>query len=156
MSPQSILIGQIIIVLATIVCGVWLSTQWVAAQFSYDAYLGPAWFLVGETPVYYPWRLFEWWYAFDAYAPGVFARGGAIAAGSGFLGAFVAAIGSVWRGRQAKNLTTYGSSRWAAHPVCSSLPAFFLGASMTTIFVMTVQNMSWRSPRRDPARASGS
>ncbi|WP_041534869.1 conjugal transfer protein TraG [Parvularcula bermudensis] len=114
MSPQSILIGQIIIVLATIVCGVWLSTQWVAAQFSYDAYLGPAWFYVGETPVYYPWRLFEWWYAFDAYAPGVFARGGAIAAGSGFLGAFVAAIGSVWRGRQAKNLTTYGSSRWAA------------------------------------------
>ena len=114
MSPQSILVGQIIIVLCTIVCGVWLSTQWVAAQFSYDAYLGPAWFHVGEAPVYYPWRLFEWWYAFDAYAPGVFARGGAIAAGSGFLGAFVAAIGSVWRGRQAKNLTTYGSSRWAA------------------------------------------
>ena len=83
MSPQSILVGQIIIVLCTIVCGVWLSTQWVAAQFSYDAYLGPAWFHVGEAPVYYPWRLFEWWYAFDAYAPGVFARGGAIAAGSG-------------------------------------------------------------------------
>ncbi len=114
MSPQSILIGQIIIVLTTIICGVWLSTQWVASQFSYDAYLGPAWFYVGGAPVYYPWRLFEWWYAFDAYAPGIFARGGAMAAGSGFLGALVAAIGSVWRGRQAKNLTTYGSSRWAA------------------------------------------
>ena len=83
MSPQSILVGQIIIVLCTIVCGVWLSTQWVAAQFSYDAYLGPAWFYIGETPVYYPWRIFEWGSAFDAYAPGVFARGGASAAGSG-------------------------------------------------------------------------
>lgn len=113
MSPQSILIGQIIIVLSTIVCGVWFSTQWVAAQLSYDTHLGPAWFYAGNRPIYYPWRLFEWWYAFDAYAPQVFAKGGFIAGGSGFLGALVAAIGSVWRGRQATNLTTYGSSRWA-------------------------------------------
>ncbi len=115
MSPQSILIGQIAIVFVTIVCGVWIATQWVAAQFAYDAYLGPAWFIIRDQPVYYPWRLFEWWYAFDAYAPGIFLKGGMIASGSGFVAALVAAIGSVWRGRQAKNLTTYGSSRWAAH-----------------------------------------
>lgn len=115
MSPQSILIGQIAIVLVTIVCGVWIATQWVAAQFAYDAYLGPAWFIIRDQPVYYPWRLFEWWYAFDAYAPGIFLKGGMIASGSGFVAALVAAIGSVWRGRQAKNLTTYGSSRWASH-----------------------------------------
>ncbi|MEM7569751.1 MAG: conjugal transfer protein TraG [Pseudomonadota bacterium] len=105
---------QIIIVLATIACGVWMSTQWVAAQFDHNAYLGPRWFALGDTPIYYPWRLFEWWYAFDAYAPGVFSKGGLIAAGSGFIGAFFAAIGSVWRGRMAKNLTTFGSSRWAS------------------------------------------
>ncbi len=115
MSPQSILIGQIAIVLVTIVCGVWIATQWVAAQFAYDAYLGPAWFIIRDQPVYYPWRLFEWWYAFDAYAPGIFLKGGMIASGSGFVAALVAVIGSVWRGRQAKNLTTYGSSRWASH-----------------------------------------
>ncbi|MEM6625119.1 MAG: conjugal transfer protein TraG [Pseudomonadota bacterium] len=113
MSPQSILVGQIILVFATIIAGVWFATQWTAGQFAYDARLGPAWFTAGETPIYYPWRFFEWWYAFDAYAPDVFSKGGYIAAGSGFLGAFVAAIGSVWRGRQAKRLTTYGSSRWA-------------------------------------------
>ncbi len=113
MSPQSILIGQIMIVLITIICGVWFSTQWVAAQFAYDAYLGPAWFTLGEQRIYYPWRMFEWWYAFEAYAPDTFFKGGLIAASSGFIAAFVAAIGSVWRGRQAKNLTTYGSSRWA-------------------------------------------
>ena len=113
MSPQSILIGQVIIVFLTIICGVWFATQWTAAQFAYDAYLGPAWFMLGDTPIYYPWRLFEWWYAFDAYAPDVFAKGGNIAAGSGFLGCAFAVIGSVWRGRQAKRLTTYGSSRWS-------------------------------------------
>ncbi|MEL7546104.1 MAG: conjugal transfer protein TraG [Pseudomonadota bacterium] len=113
MSPQSILYGQILIVLVATVLGVWAATQWTAAQFSYDAYLGPAWFTLGGAPVYYPWRFFEWWYAFDAYAPKVFFRGGLIASGAGFFAVLIAAIGSVWRGRQAKNLTTYGSSRWA-------------------------------------------
>ena len=114
MSPQSILIGQVIIVFVTIIFGVWFATQWTAAQFSYDAYLGAPWFLLGDQPIYYPWRLFEWWYAFDAYAPAIFAKGGQIAAGSGFLGCAFAIVGSVWRGRQAKRLTTYGSSRWSS------------------------------------------
>ena len=113
MSPQSILIGQVIIVFMTIIFGVWFATQWTAAQFAYDAYLGAPWFLLGDQPIYYPWRLFEWWYAFDAYAPETFAKGGQIAAGSGFLGCAIAVVGSVWRGRQAKRLTTYGSSRWS-------------------------------------------
>ncbi len=113
MSPQSILTSQIIVVFATIICGVWLATQWVAMELDHSAYLGQPWFILGETRIYYPWRLFEWWYAFDAYAPVIFAKGGLIAAGSGFLGAFFAVIGSVWRGRQASKLTTFGSSKWA-------------------------------------------
>jgi len=113
MSPQSILISQVIIVFMTIIFGVWFATQWTAAQFSHDAYLGAPWFLLGDQPIYYPWRLFEWWYAFDAYAPEIFAKGGQIAAGSGFLGCAIAVVGSVWRGRQVKRLTTYGSSRWS-------------------------------------------
>lgn len=114
MSPQSILIGQVIIVFVTIIFGVWFATQWTAAQFSHDAYLGAPWFLLGDQPIYYPWRLFEWWYAFDAYAPEIFSKGGQIAAGSGFLGCAFAIVGSVWRGRQDKRLTTYGSSRWSS------------------------------------------
>ncbi|PHR58281.1 MAG: conjugal transfer protein TraG [Robiginitomaculum sp.] len=113
MSPQSILITQIIIVFVTIICAVWYATAWVAAELAYSPYLGPAWFTVSDTPVYYPWRLFEWWYAFDAYAPQVFSKGGMIAAGGSFIGAVFAVIGSVWRGRQSKNLTTFGSSKWA-------------------------------------------
>ena len=69
--------------------------------------------MLSDTPVYYPWRLFEWWYAFEPYAPEVFARGGQIAIGASFLGVVFSVIGSVWRGRQASRLTTFGSSRWA-------------------------------------------
>jgi len=113
MSPNSILIGQVGVVFTTIGAGVWGATQWVATELKFDPYLGQPWFMLSDTPVYYPWRLFEWWYAFEPYAPEVFARGGQIAIGASFLGVAFSVIGSVWRGRQAKKLTTFGSSRWA-------------------------------------------
>jgi type IV secretion system protein VirD4 len=112
-SPQSILTGQVAVVFTTIGGGVWGATQWVAKALRYDPYLGQPWFLLNETPIYYPWRLFEWWYAFEPYTPDVFAKGGWIAIGSAFAGVVVSVIGSVWRGRQARRLTTFGSSRWA-------------------------------------------
>ena len=113
MSPNSILIGQVGVVFTTIGTGVWGATQWVATELRFDPYLGEPWFLLSDTPIYYPWRLFEWWYAFEPYAPDVFARGGQIAIGASFLGVVFSIIGSVWRGRQASSLTTFGSSRWA-------------------------------------------
>ena len=113
MSPNSILIGQVGVVFTTIGAGVWGATQWVATELRFDPYLGQPWFMLSDTPVYYPWRLFEWWYAFEPYTPEVFARGGQIAIGASFLGVAFSVIGSVWRGRQAKKLTTFGSSRWA-------------------------------------------
>ena len=113
MSPQSILIGQIIVVFTTIIFTTWYATQWVALQFDYDAYLGTGLFSVGDHTVYSPWSLFPWWYQFDAYAPDIFAKGGQIAAGGGFVGTIFAVIGSVARGRSAKKINTFGSSRWA-------------------------------------------
>lgn len=113
MSPQSILIGQIILVFTTVICGVWFSTQWVAFQFAYDPYLGSPWFTLFGLNVYYPWRLFEWWFAFGAYDSATFTKGGMFAASSGILATFFAILSSVWRGRVASHLTTYGSSRWA-------------------------------------------
>ncbi|MGB3456524.1 MAG: conjugal transfer protein TraG [Litorimonas sp.] len=113
MSPQSILIGQVTVVFTTIGTGLWTATQWVATELRFDSYLGAPWFLAGDTPVYYPWRLFEWWYAFEPYAPDVFNTGGRIVIGFTFLGVVFAIIGSVSRGRQARKLTTFGSSRWA-------------------------------------------
>ena len=113
MTPTKVLVGQALIVLAIVIGGLWIATQWAAAMLGYQWRLGAPWFGLLWWPVYYPWRLFEWWYAFDAYAPDVFDRAGALAASSGLLGSVAAVAGSLWRARQNKLVTTYGSSRWA-------------------------------------------
>jgi len=114
MTPTRFLIGQIAIVFAIVIGGLWVATQWAAAELAYQPRLGEPWFTALALPVYHPWRLFEWWYAYDAYAPRLFDEAGVIAASSGFLGIVVAVIGSLWRARQARLVTTYGSSRWAS------------------------------------------
>ncbi|MBW4331122.1 conjugal transfer protein TraG [Stakelama sp. CBK3Z-3] len=114
MTPTKLLIGQILLTLAIVLAGVWAATQWAAAMLSYQPELGPAWFYLRGLPVYRPWALFPWWYHFDAYAPHVFDRAGALAGASGFLGCAAAIIGSLWRARQSRHVTTYGSARWAS------------------------------------------
>jgi type IV secretion system protein VirD4 len=114
MTPTKLLIGQILIVLAIMILGVWASTQWAASMLAYQPELGPPWFFLRDVPVYRPWALFVWWYHFEAYAPGVFDRAGSLAATSGFLGCGAAIGGSLWRARQARFVTTYGSARWAS------------------------------------------
>ena len=113
MTPTKFLVGQIAIVFAVAIGGIWVATQWAAWKLGYQSELGPAWFDFLHYQVYRPWNLFAWWYAYDAYAPSIFNEAGSIAALSGFAGCAVAIIGSLWRGRQNRNVTTYGSSRWA-------------------------------------------
>jgi len=113
MTPTKLLIGQILIVFAIIILGVWAATQWAASMLAYQRELGSPWLILGGVPVYRPWELFFWWYRFEAYAPDVFDRAGALAASSGFLGCGAAIGGSLWRARQARFVTTYGSARWA-------------------------------------------
>lgn len=93
--------------------GIWTATQWTAAALGYPARLGLPWVDLFSVRIYHPWRLFEWWYFFDAYAPDVFLRGGIIAASSGLLATGAAIAMAVWRSRLAKRVTTYGSARWA-------------------------------------------
>ena len=64
-------------------------------------------------PVYYPPAFFWWWYAYDAYAPPIFIEGALIAASGGFLSVGAAIFMSVLRAREAQNVDTYGSARWA-------------------------------------------
>ncbi|WP_084397155.1 conjugal transfer protein TraG [Henriciella aquimarina] len=113
MRPGKILLGQVLIVFILILLTLWGATQWTAHELGYQPALGRPWFFAGETPVYRPWRLFQWWYAYEAYAPDVFARAGLIASSGGLLGILAAVIGSVIRSRDAANVTTYGSARWA-------------------------------------------
>jgi type IV secretion system protein VirD4 len=113
MTPTKLLIGQILIVFAIVIAGVWAATQWAAAELGYQAQLGALWAVLLGTPVYQPWKLFEWWYAYDAYAPRIFDRADMLAGASGFMGCAAAVVGSLWRARQNRLVTTYGSSRWA-------------------------------------------
>jgi len=113
MTPTKLLIGQILIVFAIMILGVWAATQWAAAMLGYQPQLGVAWFMLGDLPIYRPWALFPWWYHYEAYAPQVFDKAGMLAGASGFLGCVAAIIGSLWRARQSRQVTTYGSARWA-------------------------------------------
>lgn len=113
MTPTKLLIGQILVVFAIVVAGVWAATQWCAAMLGYQPQLGEAWFKIAGVRVYRPWSIFAWWYHYDAYAPHVFDKAGTLAAGSGFLGCAAAIAGSLWRARQSRFVTTYGSARWA-------------------------------------------
>ena len=113
MTPTKLLIGQILVVFAIVVAGVWTATQWCAAMLGYQPQLGPAWFMLFDTPVYRPWAIFPWWYHYEAYAPEVFDKAGMLAGASGFLGCGAAIFGSLWRARQSRHVTTYGSARWA-------------------------------------------
>lgn len=113
MTPTKLLIGQILVVFAIVILGVWAATQWAAAMLDYQPRLGAPWLIVFGHPVYRPWALFRWWYSYEAYAPHVFDKAGMLAAASGFLGCASAIAGSLWRARQNRNVTTYGSSRWA-------------------------------------------
>ena len=113
MTPTRLLIGQILVVFAIVVLGVWAATQWAAAMLAHQPELGRPWFRLSDVPIYRPWALFVWWYHYEAYAPHVFNRAGLLAGGSGFMGCSAAISGSLWRARQSRFVTTYGSARWA-------------------------------------------
>jgi type IV secretion system protein VirD4 len=113
LSGTRILWGQIVVVLAIVLMTMWTATEWTAWRLGFQPQLGPAWFVILGAPVYVPPAFFWWWYRFDAYAPAIFLEGAGIAASGGFMSIAIAIGLSVWRAREAKAITTYGSARWA-------------------------------------------
>ncbi|WP_439496112.1 conjugal transfer protein TraG [Bosea sp. (in: a-proteobacteria)] len=113
MSATKILWGQILVVSLIVLATTWAATQWTAWQLGFQPQLGRPWFEVFGFSIYYPPAFFWWWYFYDAYAPHVFVEGAYIAASGGFIAVAVAIGMSVWRAREAKNVETYGSARWA-------------------------------------------
>jgi type IV secretion system protein VirD4 len=113
MNATKILWGQVLLVCAVVLGFLWAATEWTAWQLAFQPQLGRPWFMLFGWPVYQPPAFFWWWFAYDAYAHDIFVTGGFIA-GAGGIGAFVVAVAmSVWRAREAKKVTTYGSARWA-------------------------------------------
>lgn len=108
-----ILWGQIAVVFAIVLVMTWTATQWVAFRLGFQPQLGSPWFELGGLPVYYPPAFFWWWFSFDAYAPAIFVEGAIIAASGGFIAIAAAILMSIIRAREARNIATYGSARWA-------------------------------------------
>jgi type IV secretion system protein VirD4 len=113
LTATKILWGQILVVFAIVLATTWVATQWTAWRLGFQPQLGPPWFELVGVPVYLPPAFFWWWYHFDAYAPSIFLEGAVIAASGGFAAIGIAIGMSVWRAREAKDVTTYGSARWA-------------------------------------------
>ena len=113
MVPGRIYVGQIIVIITVLIIAAWIATQWAASALSHQVDLGQAWFIIDGYLVYSPWRIFEWWLIYEAYAPDVFLYSGLMISFGSVFGAFFASINSVWKARQNKHATTYGSARWA-------------------------------------------
>ena len=111
MTGTKILWGQMLSALAMVLLGCWAATEWTAWRLGFQPALGLPWVRIGAAPVYQPQLFFAWWYHFDAYAPGVFAKGAVIASAGGLGAALLAIAASVLRARQARHVTTYGSAR---------------------------------------------
>ena len=102
-----------LIAIALVVGCLVAATQWAAAMLDYQTGLGSPWIDLLGIKVYAPWKLLVWWLSFDAQAPEVFARAGAVAAFGGLASGLVAIGGAAWRaGHRSQNIT-YGSARWA-------------------------------------------
>jgi len=113
MPATRILWGQVLVVLAIVLATTWGATEWVAWRLAFQPELGAPWVRFLGFPVYPPPAFFWWWYGFDAYAPKIFYEGAYIAASGGFVSIAVAIAMSVWRAREAREVTTFGSARWA-------------------------------------------
>lgn len=108
-----ILWGQITVVLTIVLVMTWAATQWTAWRLGFQPQLGQPWLELAGVPIYYPPAFFWWWFSYDAYAPSIFTEGSIIAASGGFIAIAAAILMSLIRAREARNVATYGSARWA-------------------------------------------
>ena len=113
MSAEKIFWGQVLLVSAVVLAFLWAATEWTAWRLGFQPPLGLPWFELFGWPLYQPPAFFWWWLAYDPYAHDIFVEGGFIAASGGAAAIAVAVTMSVWRAREAKRITTYGSARWA-------------------------------------------
>src|ERR1700761_3571548 len=116
MHATKILWGHVIAVSATALLFVWAATEWTAYRLTFQPELGMPWFSLLGWRFYEPAALFWWWFVYDAYAHDVFVESGYVAGAGGIAALAIGISLSVWRARETKEVTTYGSARWAGLP----------------------------------------
>jgi hypothetical protein len=92
-----------------VIAALFISTQWAAGMLGNQPALGDPLLHVLGLKLYAPWKLFEWWLAFDRQEPDAFARAGAVAAFGGLASGAIAIGGAAWRTSLNRKPTTYGS-----------------------------------------------
>jgi type IV secretion system protein VirD4 len=105
--------AQLTVVLSLVLAAIWAATQWCAWRLGFQPQLGDPLAVHAGLPLYPPYAFFWWWFAFDAYAPRVFLEGAGIISAGAAAAVIASMLMSVWRARESRNVTTYGSARWA-------------------------------------------
>ena len=113
MSGTRVMWGQLACVLALLLISVWSATQWCAWRLGFQPQLGEPLVVMDGARLYPPLAFFWWWFAYDAYAPAIFLQGAGIIACGTAAAVVVSMAMSVWRARERRDVTTYGSARWA-------------------------------------------
>ena len=161
MSGNRILWGQITVVFAVVLATIWGATQWTAWRLGFQPQLGAPWFeLAGRAGLLSAGLLLVVVSPTTPMRRSIFVEGAFIAASGGFISIAVAIGMSVWRAREAKNVETYGSARWATKEEIQSGRLARPGRrgarplDAATISATTVRSMCCALRRPDPARAS--
>ena len=95
------------------------ATQRAAAMLAYQPALRAPLIVLLGVKLYAPWKLFTWWLAFDAQAPHVFARAGALAALGGVLSGALAIGGAARRAGRVSPPRTARPAGWIL-PMCAT------------------------------------
>ncbi|MCY1521474.1 hypothetical protein D9M68_562870 [compost metagenome] len=88
---------------------------------------------------YHPWRLFEWWFFYDADAPDAFNVGGNL----------LALVTAITSARQARQVSTYGSAHWAGADEAHQASRDGAASSNQLNWAAVIQE--WHNPKPIPA-----
>lgn len=89
----------------------WMATQSFAGTVEYDTFfLGEPLFGTGASSIYVPWRIFQWYGMYHAYAPGLFGHMPIYLVG----GLFVSLL-FLWLCKPPVKLTSHGTAHWASY-----------------------------------------
>jgi type IV secretion system protein VirD4 len=92
--------------------GLWLSTEYVAAELHYPPEIGLPSVLVGPWPVYPPWGWLLWSPIAESRAPILFRNASGITTIGGLAGCAAAALAAACR-KPSGPSRSHGSARWA-------------------------------------------
>ena len=162
MKGTKIFWGQVLLVGAVVLAFIWAATEWTAWRLAFQPELGAPLVRAVRLAALSAAGLLLVVVRLRCLCPEIFVEGAYIAA-SGAIAAIVVAVAmAVWRAREAKSVTTYGSARWAEsreirHAGLFHAEGVVLGRWRGATFAMTVRStcLLRADPQRQGRRPGG-